>query len=140
MRKFLLPVKGTLHDKKAAVVVALLARETNGVVTVLHVRSPDATPENLETIAAIKTMIDEIYAVEYRYSEVDPHPDASGAILEEAKKGYDYVVLGARKDDLGESRIVGNTSRFVFQNSPCPVVIVKEVLPGGQVPPMRRSV
>jgi nucleotide-binding universal stress UspA family protein len=128
MSKILLPVKGSRHDVKAGEIAGLLAQELTDTVVVMHVKGAEALPpENGERISKIQEHLENLHGVECSSLFVLPLPDAAGAIIAEAQKGYDYVILGAREDSVGETRIVGNTSRFVFQGSPCPVVLVKDV-------------
>lgn len=141
MKKILFPVKGTLHDLKASEVVGLLAMETRARVTYLHVRIEGAPilPEHEALSEKIKNKLLELYAVEVTDLSVTAKV-VSDAILAEAKKGYDYLVLGAREDPAagsGEGAIAGKTVKEVFKNSPAPVIIVKQVLSGGGVPPMK---
>jgi nucleotide-binding universal stress UspA family protein len=130
MRKFLLPVKGSRHDKKAAEVAALLARESNGEVIVMHITGVEpVTPEQESGIRHIASKIEANFAVECRMMEAHGAPDIAGAILAEAAKGYSYVIMGAREDEMGGTKIVGSTSAFVMEKCPCPGIIVKDALP-----------
>ncbi|MFH0961345.1 MAG: universal stress protein [archaeon] len=130
MRRLLLPVKGTLHDLRASDVAGLLAREVNGSVTVFNVKGPELmTLEQGKLIDKIRSQLDETYAVEVNYVSVQ-NQDISGAILAEALKRYEYVVMGATDKEGSEKMVVGSTSGVVFENSPIPVIIVKNVAAG----------
>lgn len=49
--------------------------------------------------------------------------DAADEILAEAKKGYDFIVIGSRSK-RGETIMLGSVSRKVVNKAPVPVIVV----------------
>ena len=130
--KILMPVNGTEVSRRAAEVAFTLARANNAQVTVLYAtrgattrterqsarasrRSDDAVLKDIGTLA-------DRYAVSVRRSiRGDAAPDE--AILKEAKRGYDLIVLGANRRP-GHTLFFGNTAAAVLDRSRTPKLFV----------------
>lgn len=130
MRKVLLPLKGTIHDFEAGDVAGLLSRELNAQAVVFSAKRQGApqTEEQLRIIAKIKSRLEDTFALEVKFIQIET-ANPGDAILAEAKKGYDYLVIGATVED--RSSPLGKTGSYVFDNSPIPVVIAKYVKQAG---------
>ncbi len=126
MRKVLLPLKGTLNDFEAGDVAGLLSRELNAQTVVFSARRRGVpqTEEQLRIIAKIKSRLEETFAIDVKFIRIETE-NPGDSILAEAKKGYDYLVIGATVED-GSSPL-GKTGSYVFDNSPIPVIIAKYV-------------
>ena len=71
----------------------------------------------------------EVTAAEARGLECDmmlvENDDVVTAILQEATKGYDLVMMGANSDDVLKNLGFGNIPEAVAQRSPCSVMMVR---------------
>jgi len=131
MRKVLLPLKGTIHDFEAGDVAGLLSRELNAQAVVFSAKRPGVpqTEEQIRIIAKIKSRLEETFALEVKFIQIESG-NPGDAILSEAKRGgYDYLVIGATVEDRASP--LGKTGSYVFDNSPIPVVIAKYVKHAG---------
>jgi K+:H+ antiporter len=124
--KILVPVNGTEASRRAAEVGFTVARASDAEVTVLYVtrtgggkgngRSP-ARGTKRHDAAVLKDIGDlaERYGVDVRRSmRADAAPDE--AIVREAKRGYDLIVLGANRRP-GDTLFFGNTAAAVLDRA-----------------------
>jgi nucleotide-binding universal stress UspA family protein len=126
--KILLPVNGTEFSRRAAEVAFTLARASDAEVTVLYVSRSAATVDTRTSREQASTarrndeaVLKDVGALADRY-EVNVHrsvrrdlaPDE--AIIGEAKRGYDLIVLGANRRP-GETLFFGNTAAAVLDRS-----------------------
>jgi nucleotide-binding universal stress UspA family protein len=123
--RMLVPVNGTDASRRGAEVAFSLARATDAVVTVLYVtritaaagtrtgrQQAKAARRNDEAVLKDVMALAERYEVNVRRSiRADPAPDE--AILKEAKRGYDLIVVGANRRP-GETLFFGNTAGAVL--------------------------
>jgi Kef-type K+ transport system membrane component KefB/nucleotide-binding universal stress UspA family protein len=133
--KILVPVNGTEVSRSATEVAFALARANDAQVTVLYVtraaataakrtdrKSARAARRNDEAVLKDISALADRYGVSVRRSiRGDTAPDA--AILKEAKRGYDLVVLGANRRP-GETLFFGNTAAAVLDGSQAPKLFV----------------
>ena len=124
--KILVPVNGTDASRCAAEVGFTVARATDAEVTVLYVtrsssgkgngRSP-ARGTRRQEAAVLKDIgaLAERYDLDVRRSiRADSAPDE--AIIREAKRGYDLIVLGANRRP-GDTLFFGNTAAAVLDRA-----------------------
>jgi nucleotide-binding universal stress UspA family protein len=126
--KILIPVNGTDFSRRAAEVAFALARASDAQVTVLYVTRTAATAGkriSREQASAARrndeAVLKDVVALADRY-EVNAHRSVRGdlapdeAIIEEAKRGYDLIVLGANRRP-GETLFFGNTAAAILDRS-----------------------
>jgi Kef-type K+ transport system membrane component KefB/nucleotide-binding universal stress UspA family protein len=125
--KILIPINGTDASRRAAEVAFSLARACAAQVTVLYVtrtgaagkraggrRDRTARRNEEAVLKDIATLADR-YEVRVRRSiRGDLAPDE--AIIKEAKRGYDLIVLGANRRP-GDTLFFGNTAAAVLDRS-----------------------
>ena len=123
--KILLPVNGTDVSRRAAEIAFSLAHASNARVTALYVTRAAAATEGREDAArkralrrAEQAVLKDIGALADHYEvrlqstrRVNMAPDR--AILREAKRGYDLVVLGVSRRP-GDTLFFGNTAGAVL--------------------------
>jgi Kef-type K+ transport system membrane component KefB/nucleotide-binding universal stress UspA family protein len=132
--KILVPVNGTEFSRRAAEVAFTLARANNAQANVLYVtRAATGGPRtNRQTARATRhsdeAVLEDIGTLADRYEVnargsicADVAPDE--AIIQEAKSGYDLIVLGANRRP-GDSLFFGNTVAAVLDRSPIPKLFV----------------
>jgi K+:H+ antiporter len=126
--KILVPVNGADASRRAAEVGFTLARANDAQVTVLYVTPPavaggkrnsrsraSATRRNAEAVLKDIVALADRYEVNVRQTmRGDLAPDE--AILREAKRGYNLVVLGASRRP-GDTLFFGNTAAAVLDRS-----------------------
>ena len=132
--KILMPVNGTEVSRRAAEMAFALARANDAQVTVLYVtraaatarradgRSAGAARRNDEAVLKDIGALAERYGVSVRRSiRGDTAPDE--AILKEAKRGYDLIVLGANRRP-GNTLFFGNAAAAVLERLQIPKLFV----------------
>jgi Kef-type K+ transport system membrane component KefB/nucleotide-binding universal stress UspA family protein len=126
--RILLPVNGTTVSRRAAEVALTLARANDAHVTALFVTRNassgnrrkvalrrQATRRNEQAVLKDIAMLAERYGVTVRNTTVSSgSPD--DAILREAKRGYDLIVLGVSRRP-GDTLYFGNTASSILDNS-----------------------
>jgi Kef-type K+ transport system membrane component KefB/nucleotide-binding universal stress UspA family protein len=133
--KILVPVNGTEASRRAAEIAFTLARANDTPVTVLYVRRaspPAGTQTGRRTARATRqndeAVLKDIGALADRY-EVNARRSIRGdvapdeAIIQEAKRGYDLIVLGANRRP-GDSLFFGNTATAVLDRSQTPKLFI----------------
>jgi Kef-type K+ transport system membrane component KefB/nucleotide-binding universal stress UspA family protein len=126
--RILLPINGSEVSRRAAEVALVLARASDAHVTALFVTrttpSGDRRKAGLRKQAARRNeqaVLKDIAAVAERYGVTvrnttitNASPDE--AILREAKRGYDLIVLGVSRRP-GDTLYFGNTASSILDNS-----------------------
>jgi len=124
--KILVPVNGTEISRRAAEVAFTLARASDAQVTALYVTRPTAgkrsNPRRAQAARrSDEAVLNDLTALADRY-DVNVHrsmredPAPLEAILKEAKRGYDLIVLGANRRP-GDTLFFGNTAAAVLDRS-----------------------
>jgi Kef-type K+ transport system membrane component KefB/nucleotide-binding universal stress UspA family protein len=129
--RVLLPTAGGRNELAAASVAAAIAKRSAHLVEVVRVRAAESWKARLlrflgprsgraaEPPPSTKQLADLGLRGEVRELK---RPSAAHAILEEARTGFDVVVMGASRHGGG---LGGETLEEVVQGAPCHVVIVK---------------
>jgi nucleotide-binding universal stress UspA family protein len=119
----LLPYLGTAHDAGALRLAHRLASVARVHVTVLHVIEPErdagaatVTAQVRETFAGLGE-----HAVDVK---VIRHPTAWRAVIEEAARGYDLVLIGAGAEWGLEHRPFGMHSELIIRDCPASLLVV----------------
>jgi Kef-type K+ transport system membrane component KefB/nucleotide-binding universal stress UspA family protein len=130
--RVLIPVNGTDVSRRAVEVGLTLARASDAHVTALYVTrasSPATSPPRRQVIRRDELgVLKDIAALAERYdvplrnaTRADMAPDQ--AILQEASRGYDLVVLGVSRRP-GDMLFFGNTAAAVLERSPTSILFV----------------
>jgi Kef-type K+ transport system membrane component KefB/nucleotide-binding universal stress UspA family protein len=127
LAKILVPVNGTEVSRRAAEVAFALARASDAQVTVLYVTSPPdgKKPGRARSPAERrndKAVLQDISALAKRYSvnvrrSMPENAAPVDAILKEAKRGYDLIVVGANRRP-GDTLFFGNTAAAILDRAP----------------------
>ncbi len=142
--KIVVPVNGTEASRRAAEVAFALARASNAEVAVLYVATPRdgknggknagkndksggnrlarPTRRNYRAILKDISALAERYDVDVRRNMVEDAAPVE-AILKEAKRDYDLIVLGANRRP-GETLFFGNTAAAILDRSPIPKLFI----------------
>jgi nucleotide-binding universal stress UspA family protein len=131
--RVLIPVNGTDVSRRAVEVGLTLARASDAHVTALYVTrasaSPASSPPRRQVMRRDELgVLKDIAALAERYdvalrnaTRADMAPDE--AILQEAGRGYDLVVLGVSRRP-GDMLFFGNTAAAVLERSPTSILFV----------------
>jgi nucleotide-binding universal stress UspA family protein len=126
-------VNGTEVSRRAVEVGLTLARASDAHVTALYVTRPSASPATSPPRRQVMRrnesgVLKDIAALAERYdvplrntTRADMAPDE--AILREAGRGYDLVVLGVSRRP-GDMLFFGNTAAAVLERSPTSILFV----------------
>ena len=131
--RVLIPVNGTEVSRRAVEVVLTLARASDAHVTALYVTRASASPATSPPRRLVMRrnesgVLKDIAALAERYdvplrntTRADMAPDE--AILHEAGRGYDLVILGVSRRP-GDMLFFGNTAAVVLERSPTSILFV----------------
>jgi nucleotide-binding universal stress UspA family protein len=131
--RVLIPVNGTDVSRRAVEVGLALARASDAHVTALYVTRASASPATSPPRRLVMRrnelgVLKDIAALAERYdvplrntTRADMAPDQ--AILREAGRGYDLVVLGVSRRP-GDVLFFGNTAAAVLERSPTSILFV----------------
>jgi nucleotide-binding universal stress UspA family protein len=127
LAKIVVPVNGTEVSRRAAEVAFALARASDAQVTVLYVTSPPdgkkpGRGRGREDRRRDKAVLKDISALAKRYSvnvrrSMLENAAPVDAILKEAKRGYDLIVIGANRRP-GDTLFFGNTAAAILDHAP----------------------
>jgi len=131
--RVLIPVNGTEVSRRAVEVGLTLARASDAHVTALYVTRASASPATSPPRRLVMRrnesgVLKDIAALAERYdvplrntTRADMAPDE--AILHEAGRGYDLVILGVSRRP-GDMLFFGNTAAVVLERSPTSILFV----------------
>ncbi|WP_437552339.1 cation:proton antiporter [Sorangium sp. So ce367] len=134
VRKLLVPFHGTLHDKAALSLARRLAQQVGADVTILHVVKPKRRSD--DALGAQQT-VDEVFEGEEGGAlqkskvllKVVEHDSPADAALEEAKRGYDLVLVGVGPEWGLAQRRFGIRAEHIIQGCPTSLLVVRHYEP-----------
>jgi Kef-type K+ transport system membrane component KefB len=121
LRRVLVPFIGSPHDRAALALARRLLRHVGAEVTLLHVTAPDREPSEA------RTRVEELFPEESGRVrlQVVAHASPEEAALEEARKGYDLVVVGVGPEWGLEDQLFGLQRERMIQDSPASLLVVR---------------
>jgi Kef-type K+ transport system membrane component KefB/nucleotide-binding universal stress UspA family protein len=146
IRRILMPTRGGLNVQLAAQLVSHLAYQNPVEVTALYAlrdrnadNSTDPPDQNPQAKAALDAVANEMHLPSGQQlgRRVSIADSPVTAILKEARRGYDLIVLGATETRMGAGSLFNVVADQVIQDAPCPTMIVKSSLlftEGGTAP------
>ncbi|NOK12687.1 cation:proton antiporter domain-containing protein [Corallococcus exercitus] len=121
VRRVLVPFVGSRHDRAALGLARRLVKQAGAEVTVLHVTSPDGA-------GAGRAQVEELFPAEEGAAvklKVVRHASPEDAALEEAKAGYDLVVVGLGAEWGLEDRWFGVQRERIVRGAPASLLLVR---------------
>lgn len=125
-RRILVPVDGSESSLRALDVAVDFAKHYGSTITVLHV-SYAGTKKPIDALEVARERLEnQEVRVEYKGVDVDPaFRSVASAIVEEARGGYDLVILGARGLSLTPELNVGSVVLAIVANVDVSVFVVR---------------
>lgn len=129
IRRVLVPSRGGHNIQVAAQLLGYLAHQNPLEITALSVTPKPATSSPKSDIALTKVT----QALHLPQSTVPKTKSlvnlkTADAILQEAEKGYDLIVLGASEKKISRATLFNQLVDQVVQNAPCATLVVKSTI------------
>jgi Kef-type K+ transport system membrane component KefB len=126
IRRVLVPSRGGHNIQAAAQLVGYLAHQNPLEVMVLSV-SPTPTTASPKSDLAIVKVTHSLRLPQGNTAKTKSlvNPKTVEAILQEAEKGYDLIVLGASESKFPVTTLFNQLVDQVVQNAPCATLVVK---------------
>ncbi len=144
-RKAALGLNGGATDELVVTVGCQLAKPSGAELVAIHVIEVDWSHELSDELAsenaAASAVLDVAEGIAERHKvrltgDLLQAREVAAALVDEAIEiGADAIILGLPyRKRFGGDFAIGNTIRYVFQNAPCQVIVVREAMPadGGQ--------
>lgn len=144
IRRVLISTGGGPNVQLAAQLVSYLAHQNEMEITALFAQSNKKTPRQaaskttqvkqnaadvaLEAVAKLMNLPENALLE----MKIEAGPSKAEAILSEARKGYDLIVLGASEGKRSGGALFSLLADRVIQEAPCATLIVKTHLPNSQ--------
>ena len=121
-KKILIPTSGYRHALRAARFAEVLAKEHGSQITVMYVgaRKDDAD-------AVLKPLISDLEANGVKGKSLFKSGPIAPTILDEAKYGYDLMMIGATERPAYQEFLLGSTADSLIHDAPCAVLMVKTI-------------
>lgn len=136
LRRILVPVSGSRHDRHAAEVAFSIARNRETLVEVVHVVSPPQHAVRVGGQQALAHAVDLGEDLVHQIAElghsmgatvatdvtVADHPE--NAIVERSRRGADLIVLASTPRPVTQRAFFGHRIDYILGHAACPVVVV----------------
>ncbi len=121
-KKILIPTSGYRHALRAARIAEALAKEHGSEITVMYVggRKDDAD-------AVIQPLLSDLEANGVKGKPLFKSGPIAQTILDEARHGYDMMMIGATERPAYQEFLLGSTADRLVHDAPCAVLMVKTV-------------
>jgi nucleotide-binding universal stress UspA family protein len=119
-KKILIPTSGYRHALRAARLAEVLAKEYGSEITVMYVgtRKDDAD-------AVLKPLVSDLEANGVKGRPLFKSGPIAQTILDEARQGYDLMMIGATERPAYQEFLLGSTADRLVHDAPCAVLMVK---------------
>jgi probable Kdp system regulatory protein len=121
-KKILMPTSGYRHALRATRIAEGLVKKNGGEIAVMFVGS-----RSDEAGAIIHPLISDIEANGVKARPFFAAGPIADTILNEAKQGYDIMMIGATERPAHQEFLLGSTADRLIRDAPCPVLVVKTV-------------
>jgi nucleotide-binding universal stress UspA family protein len=121
-KKILIPTSGYRHALRAARIAEALAKDHGSDITVMYVgsRKDDAD-------AVIEPLVSDLEANGVKGRPLFKSGPIARTILDEARHGYDLMMIGATERPAYQEFLLGSTADRLIHDAPCAVLMVKTV-------------
>ncbi|RKH31664.1 cation:proton antiporter domain-containing protein [Corallococcus sicarius] len=121
VRRVLVPFVGSRHDRAALGLARRLFKQSGAEVTVLHVTSPQGA-------GTVRAQVEELFPQDEGAAvklKVVRHASPEEAALEEARAGYDLVVVGVGAEWGLEDKLFGVQRERIVRDAPGSLLLVR---------------
>jgi nucleotide-binding universal stress UspA family protein len=122
VRRVLVPFIGSPHDWAALSLARRLLRSVGAEITVLHVTAPEHGQSEPNARAAVETLFSEEPG--RAHFKAVAHDSPEDAALEEARHGYDLVVVGVGSEWGLEDSLFGLQRERLIGDAPTSLLVV----------------
>ncbi|HEX8706135.1 MAG TPA: cation:proton antiporter [Myxococcaceae bacterium] len=123
VRRVLVPFIGSSHDRAALSLARRLLRSVSAEITVLHVTAPEREHGQVKTRTVVESLFpEESGRVNFK---VVAHDSPEDAALEEARRGYDLVVVGVGSEWGLEDGFFGLHRERLIGDAPTSMLVVR---------------
>lgn len=121
-QKILLPTSGYKNALEAVKMAEVLAIKGSGEVTLLYVGASKSDADKV-----LDPLVKRLTSKGVKASKLFKKGAPADAILEETKRGYDLLMIGATERPYYYEFLLGSTADRIVREAPCPVLMVKTV-------------
>lgn len=125
-RRVLVPYLGSIHDLGALDLARRLSARDGVEISLLHVVRPDRQAEDLRLGFPEAQETLDAEGIRLRVME---HTDAQEALVEEARRDYDLVIVGAAEDWGLKPTLFSRHHEALARNCPASLLIVRKYVP-----------
>ncbi|WNG59356.1 cation/H(+) antiporter [Archangium gephyra] len=127
VRRVLVPFIGSVHDRAALGLARRLLHHASAEITILHVTQSDGTPGH----SGARPLVDELFPQGSGrvHFKVVAHESPEDAALEEARRGYDLVVVGVGSEWGLEDSLFGLHRQRLIGDAPTSLLVVRHPAP-----------
>jgi probable Kdp system regulatory protein len=121
-KRILIPTSGYRHALRAARIAEVLAKEHGSEITVMYV---GGNKDDAEAVMA--PLVSDLEANGVNGRPLFKSGPIAQTILEEARLGYDLMMIGATERPAYQEFLLGSTADRLVHDAPCAVLMVKTV-------------
>lgn len=122
--KILVPTSGYKNALRAVRMAEALAARSKGEVAVMYVGSNISDADKV-----LDPLVADIEKKGVKARKIFAKGVPADAILEEARKGYDLMMIGATERPYYYQFLLGSTADRLVREAPCPVLMAKSLAP-----------
>jgi nucleotide-binding universal stress UspA family protein len=122
--RILVPTSRYKNALRAVRMAEVLAARSGGEVTVMYVGT-----KKTDADMVLDPLVEDIKKKGVRARKIFTKGTPAEAILEEARKGYDLMMIGATERPYYYQFLLGSTADKLVRESTCPVLMVKTMAP-----------
>ncbi|MBA3533920.1 MAG: cation:proton antiporter [Ardenticatenales bacterium] len=132
VRRVLLPLRGEQNIAEAAHIIQKLAQEQRLSMTLLHITDEGGRPAGAALLERLAPLFGSRIEL---LKKVVVHSNFAQAILEEANKNYDLLMLGASEGNNSSQVVFTPMVDYLLRAAPCATLVVKGTLAQEHWPP-----
>ena len=120
--RILVPTSGYKNALRAVRMAEVLAARSKGEVTVMYVGTSRSDADRV-----LDPLVEDIEKKGVKALKIFSKGVPADAILEQSRKGYDLMMIGATERPYYYQFLLGSTADRLVKEAPCPVLMVKTV-------------
>jgi len=126
VRRVLVTAGGGQNARLGIELAARIAEDDAGEVTLMRVLAPDQAEHRDDLATELAAIAYDALGSEYPVNVLIPTAESVvEAVLEEARQGYDLLVVGATEQRPMRNWLFGALPDLIARQAPCPVIVVR---------------